>query len=287
MPNHLIDGLTSPTLKHLREQWWDDVFTSFLKETLRPRPGNRILDVGCGTGTGEVSIGRLHLSQIELFGIDLLVDHTRAARDATAGINQRAHFAAADAVHLPFRDGVFDSTYCVAVLQHVVDVGAAIHEFARVTRGGGRIVAVEPDNAARYWYSSAKAGRLAFETATRFFAALAKARGDGADPSIGPRLPSLFSEAGIEPVSVRLFPVSQARLGVPAASVWQSRRARVQQWIEQASDAATRAVGREYLEALRAYEAEAGEAGQTFVEIENTMLFATVGQVGEKPAGRR
>ena len=34
-----IDALTSPTLKHLREAWWDDEFTEFLSETLKPRPG--------------------------------------------------------------------------------------------------------------------------------------------------------------------------------------------------------------------------------------------------------
>ena len=281
MSNSTIDGLTSPTLKHLREHWWDDEFTSFLKETLRPRPGNRILDVGCGTGTGEVSIGRLHLSQIQLFGVDLVIGHVRAARETTAGINQRAHFAAADARRLPFSDSAFDSTYCVAVLQHIRDVGAAVREFARVTRAGGRIVAVEPDNAARYWYSSAPAGMRAFEVGTRFFGSLAKARGDGADASIGPRLPTMFAREGIEPVGVRLFPVSHARLGSPAASVWENRRVRIQGAIDNAPDTDVRALGREYLETIAAYEAEATKAGQAFVEIENTMLFATVGQRSE------
>jgi len=57
-----IDVLTAPTLKHVRDEWWDDTFTEFLAETLRPRPGNRILDVGCGQGEAEVSIGRLQMS---------------------------------------------------------------------------------------------------------------------------------------------------------------------------------------------------------------------------------
>ena len=120
-----IDALTSATLKHLRERWWNDEFTEFLAETLRPRPGNRILDVGCGEGTGEVSIGRLHVSQLHLVGIDLVVDKAIAARRATAGHNMRARFAAGDACRLPFKDAVFDSTYCVAVLQHIRDVEAA------------------------------------------------------------------------------------------------------------------------------------------------------------------
>ena len=66
-----IDGFTSATLKDLRERWWTADFTEFLAETLRPRPGNRILDVGCGEGLAEVSLGHLHISQIRLVGIDL------------------------------------------------------------------------------------------------------------------------------------------------------------------------------------------------------------------------
>jgi SAM-dependent methyltransferase len=281
MTNNAIDSLTSPTLKYLREHWWDDEFTAFLKETLRPRPGNRILDVGCGTGTGEVSIGRLHLSQLQLFGVDLVLAHVKAARATTAGINQRAHFAAADGCRLPFANGAFDSTYCVAVLQHIRDTAAAVREFARVTRPGGRVVAVEPDNAARYWYSSTVTGMRAFESATRFFAAVSKARGDGADPAIGPRLPTLFAQERIEPVSVRLFPVSETRLGAPEPDVWDDRRTRIQKAIDNASDDGARTLGREYLQVMDDYRREAASAGPAFVEIQNTMLFATVGQRSE------
>jgi SAM-dependent methyltransferase len=272
-----IDALTSPTLKHLRESWWNDEFTGFLKETLRPRPGNRILDVGCGTGTGEVSIGRLQLSQIRLYGVDLVVKHVITAKQATAGRNLRAKFAAADACHLPFASASFDSTYCVAVLQHIQDVSEAVREFARVTRPNGRIVAVEPDNAARYWYSSSPAGMRAFETATRFFTALAESRDGRSDPAVGPKLPTLFVKHGIEPEYVRVFPVSLTTLGVPDGTIWQERRARIQRAVENAPEAA-KASGREYLESLAAYEKESANAGTSFVEIQNTMLFATVGQ---------
>jgi SAM-dependent methyltransferase len=275
-----IDALTSPTLKHLREDWWNEEFTAFLKETLRPRPGNRILDVGCGTGTGEISIGRLHLSQIRLFGVDLVIEQVITAKQETAAHNHRARFAAADACHLPFCSGSFDSTYCVAVLQHIHDVSLAVREFARVTRSGGRIVAVEPDNAARYWYSSSAAGMRAFDASTQFFAALSKARDGRGDPSVGPKLPTLFAEHGIEPESVRLFPVSQTTLGAPEAAVWADRRERVQRAIENAPEPA-RGVGREYLESLHAYEADAARGGPGFVEIQTTMLFATVGQKAE------
>src|SRR5688572_9500541 len=219
-----IDALTSPTLKHLREAWWDDDFTEFLAETLKPRPGNRILDVGCGEGLAEVAIGRLHISQVRLVGVDLVVSKVIKARQETASHNQRVEFAAGDACRLPFRDAVFDSLYSVAVLQHVNDLEAAVSEMARVTAPRGRVVAVEPDNSARYGFSSTPAGRRAFELSTPFFSALTAPQSDSRKAAVGPHLPRLFSEHGLEPIEVRLFPVSHTLLGPPDASVWGSRR---------------------------------------------------------------
>jgi SAM-dependent methyltransferase len=273
-----IDALTSAALKHVRERWWDEAFTSFLRETLQPRPGNRLLDVGCGGGTAELNLGLSRVSQIEVVGVDI---RFRRVRDAL--VNTRAHnvgvgFAAADAAELPFPDGSFDSTFCVAVLQHLGDVEGAVAELARVTRPGGRVLAVEPDNSARYWYSSSEIGRRAFDVGGRFFASLAAARGDVTDPAIGPKLPGLFARRGLEPLAVRLFPVSVSRLGAPPASVWDARRDAIQHIIGHAPDESIRRLGADYLKLLDRYAAEASAAGPSFVEIQNTMLFATVGQ---------
>lgn len=276
-----IDLLTSPTLKHLRERWWNDDFTEFLAETLRPRPGNRILDVGCGEGNAQVRLGRLHVSQLRLFGVDLMIERVMVARHEAGSHNQRVGYAAADACHLPFRDGAFDSTFCVAVLQHIGDVESAVTEFARVTAPTGRVLALEPDNDARYWFSSVPAGIRAFDVSMRFFGALGAARGDLTDAKVGPRMPALFTKHGIEPLGVRMFPVSQTQLGPHDESVWQRRRDVVQQAIDHPPTNTVRDMGREYLQVLNAYAAEAQQAGPSFVEIQNTMLFATVGQKSE------
>ena len=276
-----IDALTSPTLRHLRDRWWNDAFTSFLEETLRPRPGKRILDVGCGTGTGEVSLSRLRLSQMQLYGVDLQVQRLRQAREATKGVNARASYAAADACLLPFLSGVFDSTYCVAVLQHIRDIGRALGELARVTKPNGRILVVEPDNAAAYWFSSLPSGVDAFELGRRFFAERAAARDEAAATAVGPQVPGLFAANGIEPVSVQLFPVSVAHVGAPPEDVWTTRRKAVQEAIADTPNESLRRLGSDYLKAIERYATDARAAGSTFVEIQNTLLFATAGQRAE------
>jgi ubiquinone/menaquinone biosynthesis C-methylase UbiE len=273
-----IDALTSPTLKHLREAWWDDEFTEFLAETLKPRPGNRILDVGCGEGLAEVAIGRLRISQVRQVGVDLFPSKVLIARQETASHNQRVLFTAGDAQRLPFRDAVFDSIYSVAVLQHVRDIDSAVAEFARVTAPRGRVLAVEPDNSARYGFSSTPAGRRAFELSASFFNAVSGLQPAGRAAAIGPHLPQLFSEHGIEPIEVRLFPVAETWLGAPDAAIWEARRRAVEQALGPGASDAARWLGREYLDTLKAYEAEARQAGPSFVEIQNTTLFATVGQ---------
>lgn len=276
-----VDVLSSPTLKHLRERWWDDAFTGFVNETLQPRPGKRILDVGCGTGEAQVRLSRLRLTQVELVAIDLVVERVQAALSAARSHNIQVGFAAADACALPFPDATFDSTFTVAVLQHIQDLSRAVSEIARVTRPEGRVVAVEPDNSARFFYSSLDAGVRAHELAGQFFTSLSEAKGEAMEPGVGPRLPGLFHQNGIEPLSVHLFPVSRAHLGAPSAPMWHARREAVRAAVDRAPDDGIRRLGQDYLKTLDRYEADANAAGAGFVEIQNTMLFATVGQRAE------
>jgi SAM-dependent methyltransferase len=282
----LLDALTSATLKHVRDEWWDDAFTAFLVERLRPRAGNRILDVGCGAGAVELRLSRLRVPQVTFIGIDRMVDRVIIAERTTGGHNLRASFAAADACYLPFPDAAFDSTFCVAVLQHIAQINDALSEFVRVTRPGGRILAVEPDNAARYWYSSAPAGMNAFAAARKFFDAVARSRGETVEPRVGPRLPTLFAAAGIEPLEVQPFPVSVSRLGPPEHAIWAGRRGAIQSDIAATTEDYVREAGAEYLRAIDEYERASSTVGPGFVEIQSTLLFAVVGQRGDTPAPR-
>jgi hypothetical protein len=75
--------------------------------------------------------------------------------------------------------------------------------------------------------------------------------------------------------------VSVSHLGAPPPAFWESRRAAVRDAMAKAPDEALRRLGADYLKGIEQYARDAAAAGSTFVEIQNTMLFATVGQRGE------
>ena len=279
-----VDALTSATLKNLREQWWDSEFSGFLQETLRPRPGNRILDVGCGEGTAEMSLGRLRVSQLALFAIDRNLQ--RVARTAAEGRshNYRLQLAGADVSRLPFTAGAFDATFCVAVLQHVNDV----------PQGRARAGARHPDRRARARRRTRQRGaatgtaRRRSARGVRRGAAFLRRRARGARRQHGAgrraarlgHLRDLRHRAGVGAAVSGLGDAHRPAAGHALAGAPTGRRARAGRH-RRSAPSSRRATT--YLETLAEYEEDASAAGANFVEIQNTMLFATVGQRTDAP----
>jgi trans-aconitate methyltransferase len=100
-------------------------------ELLAPRPGERILDLGCGDG---FLTARLAAMGCDVVGVDASAAQVAAAR--RAGV--RAETAAAEA--LDFREE-FDAVFSNATLHWVRDADAAIASVFRALRPGGRFVA--------------------------------------------------------------------------------------------------------------------------------------------------
>ncbi|RZU51494.1 demethylmenaquinone methyltransferase/2-methoxy-6-polyprenyl-1,4-benzoquinol methylase [Krasilnikovia cinnamomea] len=108
------------------------------------RPGERVLDVGAGTGVSTEEMAR---SGAWAVGADLSVGMLAAGRRS----RPRVPLVAGDALALPFPDDAFDAVTISFALRNVVDTGAALRELARVVRPGGRLVVCEfshPTNAA-------------------------------------------------------------------------------------------------------------------------------------------
>ncbi|MFC7549109.1 demethylmenaquinone methyltransferase [Plantactinospora sp. GCM10030261] len=100
------------------------------------RPGERVLDVGAGTGVSTEELGR---SGAYAVGVDLSIGMLVAGRRTRPSVS----LLAGDALRLPFADATFDAVTISFALRNVVDTEAALREFARVTRPGGRLVVCE------------------------------------------------------------------------------------------------------------------------------------------------
>jgi SAM-dependent methyltransferase len=100
--------------------------------------GERVLDLGCGTGSLTAAILSAR-STVDVVGLDPSPAFVDAARDRFP--DARVRFETGDAQHLPFADATFDRVVSMLVLNFVPDPGAAASEIRRVTRKGGHAAA--------------------------------------------------------------------------------------------------------------------------------------------------
>lgn len=89
-----------------------------------------VADVGCATGLFGEYLRSAGFEGLYI-GVDLLEDRLKVARQKSDGSWM---FIQADAEHLPFRGNSIDLAVCVTVI-HLLDVGRAIEELTRISRG--------------------------------------------------------------------------------------------------------------------------------------------------------
>ena len=106
-------------------------------DLVQVRTGEFVVDVGSGTGTMTRTLGALVAPDGQAVGIEPNA-RLREVAESRAATSPGVRFVDGLAAHLPFPDGSVDVLWCERVLQHVADPQAAIEEFARVLRPGGR-----------------------------------------------------------------------------------------------------------------------------------------------------
>lgn len=117
-----------------------------LVEALRPRAGERVLDIGSGPGFLACEIAERLGPTGSVAGVDLSPDmNALAQRRVTASGAAPVSFTLGDATALPFADGSFDAAVSTQVYEYVAEMPAALAEARRVLRPGGRLLVLDTD----------------------------------------------------------------------------------------------------------------------------------------------
>jgi len=115
-----------------------------LREILEPTPGERLLEVGPGTGYYTLDVAEWVKPDGLLDILDLqpeMLAHTmrRAGERGLSNVTPTQ----SDATAMPYDDGTFDAAFLVTVLGEIPDQDAALRELARALKPGGRLVVGE------------------------------------------------------------------------------------------------------------------------------------------------
>ncbi|MER7583413.1 methyltransferase domain-containing protein [Kitasatospora sp. NPDC097691] len=160
------------------------------------RPGQALLDIGCGPGTITADLAELVGPDGRVVAVDTSAEVLERAADHVAGRGlSNVVFEQADVHRLPYRDGEFDVVHAHQVLQHVADRVAALREMRRVAAPGGVVAARDVDYASMTWFPEVPALDRWLELYRR------TARANGGEPDAGRRLLSWARAAGFAEVT--------------------------------------------------------------------------------------
>ena len=151
------------------------------------RPGDTLLDVGCGPGSISVGLAA-RVERVD--AVDSAAAAVEAARSLAVeqGLTN-LHVEVGDVYALDAADGAYDVVHAHQVLQHLADPVAALREMRRVCRPGGLVAVRDADYATMTWFPQSDA----LQRWLALYEAIARA--NGGEPDAGRRLKAWALEA--------------------------------------------------------------------------------------------
>ncbi|MFC3892460.1 SAM-dependent methyltransferase [Lentzea rhizosphaerae] len=121
-----------------------DAMTDLVIERLAVTPGQRVLDLGCGTGAPAVRLAES--AHVEVVGITISNEQLEIAqaRAEAAGLADRVRFELVDAMKMEFDAESFDAVLAIESLEHMPDQRHVLRSITGILRPGGRFVCAQP-----------------------------------------------------------------------------------------------------------------------------------------------
>ncbi len=178
----------------LRSHTWRTAENSASYLVPHLRPGDDVLDVGCGPGTITVGLASLVAPGV-VTGVDIsetVVDVAR--REAATSSAGNVRFVVEDVYDLGFEDSSFDVVHAHQVLQHLSRPVDALRQMRRVLREGGLLAVRDGDYGAFEWFPADERLNRWLELYHQI------TRANRADADAGRRLEEWVREAGFTEV---------------------------------------------------------------------------------------
>ncbi|KAL2901279.1 Phosphoethanolamine N-methyltransferase [Bienertia sinuspersici] len=102
------------------------------------KPGQKVLDVGCGIGGGDFYMADKF--NVEVVGIDLSINMISIALERAVGLNYPVEFEVADCTTITYPDSTFDVIYSRDTILHIQDKPALFRSFYKWLKPGGKVL---------------------------------------------------------------------------------------------------------------------------------------------------
>lgn len=246
-----------------REYWWNDDYLELLARRLHLNYTGTLVDIGCGKGMMGFMFSRHLPPGAQVYGVDFEPEYIEEAKQKAQSVylhNDISYdFRVGNASNIPLPDNLADLTLCQTLLIHVKDPRQVIDEMIRITKPGGWVLALEPNNLVPNLMFD-RYGETDFDVESTLEVLEIKLRiekgkkrlGEGFN-SLGDVIPDLYLKAGLENIKVW---ISDKALSIIPPYDTQEKMLRVEQmlqWIDSDS------MGYDYQDNLNYFMAGGGD----------------------------